>query len=182
MLAKGKAFWGITVVVAIGLVVAIEIWRVDSNPTELQAAAAVNTSAVSIDGLRCLSIDPRKVVVDQKEYWGAGLVEAIADTLPVKAVLLDANYETCPWGFFVTVVPGLISAVQYHGRSARYLVSIGVCERIATGTLIAGKCLNKNIYIFNSDVEPRDLLLVALAGLARSQVDEWEVFQTTKPK
>jgi hypothetical protein len=171
LLRKSKAFWSVTVVVVVGSVVALAVWN-----------AALNTSAVNIDGLRCLSIDPQKVVVDQKEYQDPGLVEEIADTLPVKTVLLGADSGTCPWGFFVTVVPGLISAVQYHGRSARYLVSIGVCERTAAGTLIAGKCLNKNIYVFNSDVEPRGLLSVALAGLASSQVNEWEVFQSTRPK
>ena len=182
MLPKSKAFWGLTIVLVFGLVVALAVSGVGPESGQLQAAASLNTSAVSIDDLRCLSIDPHNVVVDRKEYRDPGLVEEIANTLPVRAVLPGVDSGTCPWGFFVTVVPGLISAVQYHGRSARYLVSIGVCERTAAGTLIAGKCLNKNIYVFNSNVEPRGLLSVALAGLAKSQANEWEVFQSARPK
>jgi hypothetical protein len=179
VLGKSKALWSVAVVVVAVLLVASAALRDDRRPSKLRAAASLNSSDIRIDGLRCLSVDPQKVVVDQKQYSDPRLVETIVDILSIKAVVLDADNTTCPWGFFVTVVPGLVSAVRLHGEPAKYLVSIGVCERTSRGTLNPGKCLNKNIYFFNSDIEPRGLLSVALVGLARSQTQKWEEFQST---
>ena len=122
-------------VVSVALIVGLTVWGADSDPNQFLAAASTNDSAVRIDGVSCLSIDPNKVVFDQKDYWDPKLVEAIVDTLSIKAVLLNADYATCPWGFFVTVVPRTIPAVRYNGRFARYLVSIAICERTSDGRM-----------------------------------------------
>ena len=179
-LRKSKALWSVAVVTVAVLVVASAALRDDGLPGKLRAAVSQSSSDIRIYGLRCLSVDPHNVVVDQKQYSDPRLVETIVDILSIKTVLLEADNMTCPWGFFVTVVPGLVSAVRLHGEPARYLVSIGVCERKPGGALNPGKCLNKNVYVFNSDVEPHGLLSVALVGLARSQTQAWEVFQSTR--
>jgi hypothetical protein len=57
LLSKSKTFGVATAVVVIGSALAVQ--GADPDPDQLQAAASLNTSAVSLDGLRCLSIDPR---------------------------------------------------------------------------------------------------------------------------
>lgn len=149
---------------------------------EYMAAASQNQTAVHIDRISCLSIDPHKVVVDRKEYSDPKLVEAIADTLSVKRVLFNADYATCPWHFFITVVPGTDFAVRYNGLPARYLISIGICERFANGSVNPNKCFDKNIYVFNRRVPAHELFSIALIGLARLQASEWEAFQSEKSR
>jgi hypothetical protein len=181
-LMKSKAFWSVTAILLVSLVVGLVVWGIDPDPNQFLAAASTNDSAVRIDGVSCLSIDPNKVVFDQKDYWDPKLVEAIVDTLSIKAVLFNADYATCPWGFSVTVVPRTIPAVRYNGQFARYLVSIGICERTPDGRMNPNKCLSKNIYVFNPRVEPHELFSLALVGLARPQASELEAFQSKRPQ
>src|SRR6266705_2827210 len=117
--------------------------------SEYLAAAGQNQTAVRIDGVSCLSIGSNGVVFDEKEYSDPKLVEAIVEILSIKTVLFNADYATCPWDFSVTVVPGTIFAVRYNGQAAKYLVSIGICERKPNGSVNPNKCFDKNIYIFN---------------------------------
>jgi hypothetical protein len=126
--------------------------------------------------------DPHKVVFDQKDYWDPKLIEAIVDTLSIKPVLFNADYATCPWEFFVTVVSKMIPAVRYNGQFARYLVSIGICERTLNGSINSNECLSKNIYVFNPRVEPHELFSLALVGLAKPQVSELDAFQSKRPQ
>jgi hypothetical protein len=179
LLRKG-VLWSATAVLLVGVSIGLAAWGVDANPKQFLAAAALNDSAVRIDGVSCLSIGPHGVVFDQKDYSDPQLVDAIVETLAIKTVLFDADFKTCPWGFFVTVVPGLVSAVRFGAQSARYLVSIGICERTIDGTLNPSKCLDKNVYVFNPNVGPHELFAVALVGLAKSQSNEWEVFQSKR--
>jgi hypothetical protein len=181
-LMKSKAFWSVTVVLLGGLIAGLVVWGADPDPNQFLAAAALNDSAVRIDGVSCLSIDPHKVVFDQKDYSDPKLVEAIVDILSIKTVLFNADYATCPWGFSVTVVPKLEFAVRFDGQFARYLVSIGICERTVKGRMNPNKCLSKNIYVFNPRVEPHELFSVALVGLAISQSNEWEMFRSKRPQ
>jgi hypothetical protein len=121
-------------------------------------------------------------VFDRKDYWDPKLVEAIVDILSIKAVMLNAAYTTCPWSFFVTVVPKAIFAVRYDGLFARYLVSVGICERKVDGSINPNKCLSKNIYVFNPRVETHELFSIALVGLARPQANKWEAFLQKRPR
>jgi hypothetical protein len=148
--------------------------------TEYMAAASQNQSAVRIDRVGCLSIRPHQVVFDRKDYSDPKLVEAIVEILSIKTVLFNADYATCPWDFFVTGIPGTGFAVRYYGQPARYLVSIGICERFANGSVNPDKCFDKNIYVFNPRVEPHELFSIALVGLARPQAREWEMFQSKR--
>jgi hypothetical protein len=182
MWSKSEISWGVFAVLSVGLLVAFAARNFSTDPTKIQVAASVNSSDILVDGLRCLSIDPRKVIVDEKNYSEPNLVETIGKILPVRAVLFDADVGTCPWGFFATVVTGRVSAVRLHGQPAEYLVSIGICERTPNRTLYPGNCTNKNIYVFNSGVAPHELLVTALAGLAKSQAKDWEVFQSARPQ
>jgi len=164
----------------VGLVVGLIAWNVDLDPNRFLAAAALNDATVRIEQISCLAVDSRKVIFDQKIYQDPELGDAIAKNLSIKTVALNADYATCPWGFFVNVVPGTVFAVRYEGRVARYLVSIGICERRVDGSMNPNKCLSKNIYVFDPRVKPRELLVVALVGLAKSQAAEWEAYQTAR--
>lgn len=143
-------------------------------------AASRLQSEFRIDSVSCLSISPHKVVFDQKDYWDPKLIEEIVHVLSIKSVLLDADYGTCRWGFFATVVPGIITAVRYQDQLARYLVSIGICERTVDGLMNPNKCLTKNVYVFSAHREPGELFHLGLVGLARSQTNEWEVFRNER--
>jgi len=180
---KDDAFWsGLIVVVLLGGLVAASLMKwFDPTPNEFWAVASKNQSAIDLYGVSCLSVDSQKVVFDRKDYSDPKLLEAIVGTLPIKNVLFNVDYGTCPLGFFVTVVPGQVSAVRYQGLVAEYLVSIGVCERTSNGRMNPNRCTDKNIYVFNPRVEPHELFALALVGLAKPQTDEWEVFKVRKP-
>jgi hypothetical protein len=182
LLRKSKAFWSVTAVFLVGLVVGLVVWGVDPDPNQFTAAAALNYSTIRIDRVSCLSIDPHKVVFDKKDYSDPKLVETIVDILSIKTVLFNADYATCPWSFSVTVVPKTIFAVRYDGQFARYLVSVAICDRFVDGSINPNKCVNKNIYVFNPRVEPHELFSLALVGLARPQASKWEVFQSKRPQ
>jgi hypothetical protein len=139
---------------------------------------------LSIANVSCLAIEPHKVVFDQQDYWNPKLAEEIVEKLGIQTVLLSADYAACPWSFFATVVPGTVSAVRYNDEAAQYLVSIGICQRNVDGSINPDKCLTKNIYAFNSRLvlyshpDPLELFSLALDGLARSQTNEWEMFES----
>jgi hypothetical protein len=148
--------------------------------SEYLAAASENDTAFRVNDFGCVSINSHRVVYDQKEYPDAKLAKAITDVLSIKNVFFDADATTCPWYFFITGISGKVRAVTYYGDVARYLVSIGICERKPDGRVNPNKCLSKNIYVFNPNVEPHVLFSLALVGLARSQATEWEVYQVKK--
>jgi hypothetical protein len=179
-LRKSRAFWIVPGVFLVGLVVGLVVWGIDPDPNQFLAAASLNDSKVRIDGVSCLSIDPHQVVFDQKDYSDPKLVEAIIDILSIKNVLFNADYATCPWGFFLVVVPKTIVAVRYNGQFARYLVAIGICERAVNKSMNPNRCLSKNIYVFNPRVETHELFSLALAGLARPQVSELDALQSKR--
>ena len=164
-------------VVGLGLTVGLVFLRLDRGPDEFLAVAALNYSTINYDKVNCLSIDPHKVVFDGTEYSDPELPESISNVLSIKNVLSNADFATCPWGFFVTAVPGTIFAVRYGVRPAMYLVSIGICERRADGRLNPDKCVNKNVYVFNWRVAPHELFSIGLIGLSRLQTEEWEAFK-----
>jgi hypothetical protein len=90
-LMKSKAFWSVTAVLLVSLVVGLVVWGIDPDPNQFLAAASTNDSAVRIDGVSCLSIDPNKVVFDQKDYWDPKLVEAIVQGGSVQCRLCDVS-------------------------------------------------------------------------------------------
>jgi hypothetical protein len=169
--------WGL--VLAGVAVWAFAVYAPDFSP-EYVAAASQNQAAFRVSDFSCVSIDSRNVIYDQKEYVDAELARAITDTLSIKSVFFDANVTTCPWRFSITGISGRISAVRFRGGAALYLVSVSVCQRRPDGYVIPYKCLSKNIYVFNRNVEPHMLFLLALVGFARSQATEWETYQVKK--
>ena len=176
-LRKNKFFWSITFAVLAGLIVGLMVWKDDTDSKQFRAVVSLGDSGVRIYGVSCLSIDQHRVIFDRKDYSDPTLVEAIVDILAIKTVVFNADYGICPWGFFVTVVPGLEPAVRLDGQPARFLISTGICMRTQSGTLNPSKCLNKNVYVFNADVGPHELFSIALVGLARSQSNKREMFQ-----
>jgi hypothetical protein len=175
-----KTSWGIAILLTLGLIVGLWVWGVDPDPDNFLAAAAVNDSAIAVDSVSCLWI--KQVMYDEKDYSDPELPEAIVNILSIKTILPSADYATCRWGFGITVVPGIVSAVRYNGQFARYLVSIDICDRTIEGRINPNSCLSKNIYVFTPRVAPHDLFLIALDGLVKPQASEWEAFQRKKSK
>ncbi|WP_315806714.1 MULTISPECIES: hypothetical protein [unclassified Bradyrhizobium] len=171
-----ERFWGAAAVLAIGLAIALYALGVGSNPNELFAAVSVNYKEFTVSGLSCLSIDPRKVVFDRKEYWDDSMTTEVANRLSIKEVMINADYTACRWGLTASILSDGDPAVTFNGDAAQYLVSIAVCKRDPDGSMMASYCVNKNIYVFNRQVAARDLFTLALVGLARPQVDKWETF------
>jgi hypothetical protein len=177
---KSKAFWSIGIVLLVSLIAALVFWLLDREPDEFLAAVSLNYSTIPLEKVGCLSIDPHKVVFDGKDYSDPKLVESILDILSIRTVLSDADYATCPWGFFATAVPKTIFAVRYGILPANYLVSVGICERTPDGRMDPNRCINKNVYIFNWRVQPHELFSIGLMGLKRPQASKWEVFQSSR--
>ena len=98
---KDDAFWsGLIIIVLFGGLVAASLMKWDDpNPSEFWAVASKNQSAIDLYGVSCLSVDSQKVVFDRKNYSDPRLLEAIVETLPIKNVLFNVDYGTCPWGF-----------------------------------------------------------------------------------
>jgi hypothetical protein len=182
LLRMSKASWAASMLLAIGVLVGVLAWGGDPDSKNFVAATSLNYSTIPVDAISCLAIDPRQVVYDEKKYPDTELPKAVADILAIKTVLPGADYATCRWGIGITVVPGTVTAVRYHGLFARYLISIYICERTPEGGMKPNDCLSKNIYVFNPRVAPHDLFLIALDGLAKRQTDEWEMFQRSKSK
>src|SRR5258705_7736174 len=169
--------WGL--VAAFFAVWALAMYTPDSS-AEYLAAVSQNGAAFRVSDFSCVSIDSHRVVYDQKEYIDPKLAQAITDVLSIKNVFFDADATTCPWYFSITGISRTIYAVRYGGGFPRYLVSIGICERKPNGRVNPNKCLSKNIYVFNRNVEPHTLFWLALVGLARSQATEWEAYHVKK--
>lgn len=178
-LLKSKAFWSATLAFFVCLDVGFLAWSLDRDPDRFQAVASLNYSTIRFDQVACLSIDPHKVVFDKKDYSDPELVKSIANILSIKTLLFNADYATCPWGLTAVVVPGTIFAVRYGVWPARYLVSVAICERTATGSLNPDKCISKNIYVFNWRAKPQELFTLGLIGLVRPQASEWEAFESS---
>jgi hypothetical protein len=148
--------------------------------SEYLAVAAQNGHELSVRDFKCVSIRSSWVVYNQKQYDDPGLANAIASVLSIENVYFDVDATTCPWGFSVTGISGPIFAVRYNLWPALYLVSIAICEQRSNERLDPDRCLSKNVYVFNRNVEPEKLFSLALKGLARQQETKWEAYQVTK--
>ena len=169
--------WGL--IAACFAIWAFAMYAPDSR-AEYLAAVSQNDAAFRVSDFSCVSIDSRRVVYDQKEYIDPKLAQAITDVLSIKNVFFDADVTTCPWYFSITGISGRIYSVRFDGSPALYLVSIGICERKPNGHVNPNKCLSKNIYVFNRNVEPHMLFLLALVGFAKSQSTKLEGYQVKK--
>jgi hypothetical protein len=173
------AAWGI-------VLICLAIWALamfePDFTTDYRAAASQNQVKVLIGEVSCVSIDTRKIIFDEKKFSDPGLPDAITNVLSIKDVFLDADVARCPWSFGITGISRWNYNVTYGGEFSRYLASISICQRNSDGQVNINKCLSKNIYVFNRNVEPHKLFVVALTGLARVQGTEWEAYQIEKEK
>lgn len=179
---KSRGFIIAVGIILVGLTATLVAQQLGQNSSRLTFAASQLQSEIRIEGINCLSVTSSRVVFDRKEYWDPQLVDAISTAFSIKSILVDADYAACPYGFFETVVPGAIPAVRYHERSAQYLISLGICQRRADGSMNPSKCVTKNVYVFDATVEPSQLFRLGLAGLAKPQAEKWNVFQDESAK
>ena len=178
-LMKKIAIWACVVVAVCGVIFAV-VYEPDFS-NEYVAVTARGSANFQLDHVTCVSIDSRHgVIFDEQEYPDPKLSEAISQILSIKNVMFDVDNRACPWSFSITGITGTIYAVRYNDRFAKYLVSLGVCTRSPNGLPNPNDCVEKNIYVFNPRLPPHQLFLVALTGLAKLQVNEWEAFQVRK--
>jgi hypothetical protein len=144
------------------------------------AVAAQNGHELRVRDFNCVSIRSSQVVYNQKNYNDPGFAHAVANVLSIENVYSDADAATCPWGLFVTGISGPIFAVRYNLWPALYLVSIGICERRNNERVDPDRCLSKNVYVFNRNVEPEKLFSLALKGLTTQQDTEWAPYRVQK--
>ncbi|TKT70299.1 hypothetical protein YH63_002110 [Afipia massiliensis] len=173
-----KPRWAVAGLLLPGFTIAAIALAVPGNTRELLAVTAQNQSVVRIDEVSCLSIESRDQAFNGKKYSDPKLVEAIGNILSIKRVLFNADVAICPWAFHIVGENKTISAVRHDGKLANYLISVGICERTSNGRANPNKCISKNIYVFNRRVDTHRLFSLALVGLAKKQVSEWEALQS----
>lgn len=159
------------------LFIALMIALVRRGPDDRFFAVSRGQSEITVEYLECLSVDRKNVVFDRNSYWDARLPDNIRDVLSIKRIVVDADHADCRWGLFATVVPEPLGHVRYRGLIARYLISMGICPRAVDGSLDPNRCVTRNVYVFRSNLQPNELFLIGLAGLAKHPKDQWEVFE-----
>lgn len=163
--------------------IAVILFRGDLERTsEIRAAVVWDQLELQLDRLHCLSVNPRRIVFNERQYPSEKLVSTIGAQLAIPRIYVNANVAECPWGFSLSGEKRNIFAVRYREEIAHYVLSVGICERVPDGTLNPDRCLVKSIYVFNSNVGVDALFSVALTGLARKQTSEWEAFQAEGAK
>jgi hypothetical protein len=168
--------WGLVAICAV--LWALEMYEPDFSSV-YEAAASQGAQPFRVSDVSCVVLDRKRVIFDQKEYIDPKLPEAVTDVLLIKSVILDSEATTCPWHLSLTGISGRNYNVSYRGNYARYLISVGICER-KSDDQASSKCLSKEIYVFNRNIEPHKLFLLALVGFAKSQAAEWESYQVKK--
>lgn len=165
------------------ILIAVVLFCGDLERTsEVRAAVVWDQLELQLDRLHCLSVDPRKLVFNERQYPGEKLVSTIGAQLAIPRIYVNANVAECPWGFSLSGEKRNIFAVRYREEIAHYVLSVGICERKPDGTLNPDRCLAKSIYIFNHNAPVDALFLVSLTGLARKQTSKWEAFQVEGTK
>ena len=163
--------------------IAVILFRGDLERTsEIRAAVVSHQLELQLDRLHCLSVDPRRLVFNERQYPGEKLVRTIGAQLAIPRIYVNANVAECPWGFSLSGEKRDIFAVRYREEIAHYVLSVGICERLPDGALNPDRCLSKGIYVFNRNVATDELFSMALTGLARKQTNEWEAFQVEEAK
>jgi hypothetical protein len=150
-----------TALFAGGLLVGAFIWGIDSDPRLFRPA-----SSISIARLSCLSVEDVKY--DAKEFSDPKLADAVVDILGIKTVLFNADYETCPWGLFLTVALEEEAAGR-RDRSAVYAVSSRICARSTDGAAKPDDCISRNIHIVTWRAVPHELFTIGLNALTLRQ-------------
>ncbi len=137
---------------------------------------------IQLDRLHCLSVDPRRVVFNERQYPSEKLLSTIGAQLAIPRIYVNADVAECLWGLSLSGEKRNIFAVRYREEIAHYVLSVGICERMPDGTLNPDRCLSKSVYVFNRNVAVDQLFSVSLTGLARQQTSKWEAFQVEEAK
>jgi hypothetical protein len=157
-------------------------WSDIGQTSELRAAVTWNQLELQLDRLHCLSVDPRGIVFNERQYPSERLVSTIGAQLAIPQIYVNAEAAKCPWDLSLSGEKRDIFAVRYRDEIARYVMSADICERLPDGTPNPNRCLSKNVYVFNRSVAVDAIFLVALTGLARKQTSKWEAFQVEGAK
>jgi len=68
-------------------------------------------------------------------------------------------------------------AVQLRGQPALILTSVGICEWATPQTIDPNRCSQKNVWFFQGDVEPLELVATAFKAFVEPQDRKWQVFR-----
>jgi hypothetical protein len=169
------AAWGL--VAACVAIWAIEMYEPDFS-SEYLAVSVRGREDIRLSDVSCVSLNPRDLVFDEKQFADPRLAEGITALLSIKNVFLEADVLTCPWHFAATGISGRDSSVRYGEKFSRYQISIRICEQ--KDRTNSDRCVAKTIHVFNRNIERHNLLLLAIVALARPQSEEWEVYRVGK--
>jgi hypothetical protein len=147
---------------------------------QVVVASSLRQAKIAMEHVNCLSVDPHKIRFNRAEYDASKVMELIDEVLSIRPTLLESQQAVCPWVLAETIIENANFGVKHKGRSAKYLISVGVCaSRPGKEVLDPNKCLSKNVYVFGSRLPVPTLFKLGLIGLGRlqsKQSNEWDVF------
>lgn len=142
---------------------------------EYKVASAKNQWVVDIDKINCLSIADKKTRVFGQDYSGDPRIAALLHrTFPTKAI--ERENPSCPFVYGAALAKYNLHAPTMGGKYPSFLISVAVCERTASGEINPNRCSSKNVYLFQTEVEPFAALELGMKAFVRPQENEWEVF------
>jgi hypothetical protein len=131
---------------------------------------------VPLETVHCLSLaSTKKIKILDKDYSGAPEVKAlIGRSFNDLSVHLDD--PQCKY-VYVIAVPTHDRAVRLRGQPAVILASVGVCEWESPSTINPNRCSQKNVWFFQKNIPPLELIATAFMAFTEPQDRHWAMFQ-----
>lgn len=158
---------GVVIALLSALQVGALIWGIGPALHRFRAALSVDRTSFTIDHLTCVSVNDVKY--DAKEFSDPQLTDAVVETLGIKTVLFNADYEACPWVLFLAVALEE-EPTGRRDRSAVYAISSRICARSTDGAAKPDDCISRNIHIVPWRAAPHELFTIGLQALTLRQI------------
>jgi hypothetical protein len=142
---------------------------------EYKVAASRAQWVVDIDKINCLSIVDKRTEIFGQEYSGDPRIAALLHRIfPTKAI--DHENPSCPFTYGAALAKYSLHAPTLGGQYPSILISVAVCERTASGEINPNRCSYKNVYLFQTEVDPFAALELGMKAYVQPQENKWEVF------
>jgi hypothetical protein len=143
---------------------------------EYKVAASKHQWVVDIDKINCLSIADNKTKLLERDYSGDPRTALLLHRIfPTKAI--EREDPKCPFVYGAALAKYNLHAPTLGGKYPSFLISVAVCERTASGEINPNRCSSKNVYLFQTEVEPFAALELGMKAYVLPQEKEWEVFK-----
>jgi hypothetical protein len=97
---------------------------------------------------------------------------------PTKAALAPLRYrEDCRYVLQFNIIRQHVGAVSYGGNAAELLMSFDLCALERDGSINAGHCNAKNVYLLQSDLSADVAFEIGIKGFAQKQDSSWSVMK-----